>query len=165
MKNFFIALSILIALGVGFYFGSNKVKVKPIINTVTIVDTLVKVDTLILTINKPILSTIVRYDTIYLNKSPETAELSPYLNSNDSTYINIPIEEKHYKEDGFTAIIEGYKPELKYIEIYPVTKFITKTETVYKQSKFGYGPSVGFGYGIFNNKPDLFLGFSVNYNF
>lgn len=46
---------------------------------------------------------------------------------------------------------------------------IENTTTWHKKRKFidniYYGPSVSVGYGVFNKKPDLFVGFSVGYNF
>lgn len=33
-----------------------------------------------------------------------------------------------------------------------------------KKSRFSIGPSVGFGYGIFSKKPDIFIGATITYN-
>ena len=33
-----------------------------------------------------------------------------------------------------------------------------------KKSRFSIGPSVGFGYGVFSKKPDIFIGATITYN-
>ena len=33
-----------------------------------------------------------------------------------------------------------------------------------KKSRFSIGPSIGFGYGIFSKKPDIFIGATITYN-
>lgn len=45
------------------------------------------------------------------------------------------------------------------------TQTITKEITKYKKKHFNYGIQTGVGYGVFNKKPDLYIGFGVQYNF
>lgn len=33
-----------------------------------------------------------------------------------------------------------------------------------KKSRFSIGPSIGFGYGVFSKKPDIFIGATITYN-
>ena len=40
----------------------------------------------------------------------------------------------------------------------------TITKTVTKKKRWNYGIQTGFGYGVYNRKPDLYIGVGVNYN-
>lgn len=55
---------------------------------------------------------------------------------------------------------------LKFNVDYPrITETQTITKTITKKKHWGYGVQTGFGYGIFNRKPDLYIGMGVTYNF
>ena len=55
---------------------------------------------------------------------------------------------------------------LKFNVDYPrITETQTITKTITKKKHWGYGLQTGFGYGIFNRKPDLYIGLGVTYNF
>ena len=55
---------------------------------------------------------------------------------------------------------------LKFNVDYPkLTQTQTITKTITKKRHWGYGLQTGFGYGIFNRKPDLYIGMGVTYNF
>ena len=55
---------------------------------------------------------------------------------------------------------------LKFNVDYPrITETQTITKTTTKKKHWGYGVQTGFGYGIFNRKPDLYIGLGVTYNF
>lgn len=55
---------------------------------------------------------------------------------------------------------------LKFNVDYPrITETKTITKTITKKKHWGYGVQTGLGYGIFNRKPDLYIGFGVTYNF
>lgn len=48
---------------------------------------------------------------------------------------------------------------------YPkITQTQTITKTVTKKKHWNYGIQTGFGYGIFNRKPDLYIGVGVQYH-
>lgn len=48
---------------------------------------------------------------------------------------------------------------------YPkITQTQTITKTVTKKKRWNYGIQTGFGYGIYNRKPDLYIGVGVQYN-
>lgn len=56
--------------------------------------------------------------------------------------------------------------ELKFNVDYPrITETQTITKTITKKKHWGYGIQTGFGYGIFNRKPDLYIGMGITYNF
>lgn len=55
---------------------------------------------------------------------------------------------------------------LKFNVYYPrITETQTITKTITKKKHWGYGVQTGFGYGIINRKPDLYIGMGVQYNF
>lgn len=55
---------------------------------------------------------------------------------------------------------------LKFNVDYPrIIETQTITKTITKKKHWGYGVQTGFGYGIFNRKPDLYIGMGVTYNF
>lgn len=55
---------------------------------------------------------------------------------------------------------------LKFNVDYPrITETQTITKTITKKKHWGYGIQTGFGYGIFNRKPDLYIGMGITYNF
>lgn len=48
---------------------------------------------------------------------------------------------------------------------YPkITQTQTITKTVTKKKHWNYGIQTGFGYGIYNKKPDLYIGVGLQYN-
>lgn len=49
---------------------------------------------------------------------------------------------------------------------YPkITQTQTITKTVTRKKHWNYGIQTGFGYGIYNRKPDLYIGAGLTYNF
>ncbi len=67
----------------------------------------------------------------------------------------------------YRAIIGGYKQTLDTLEIYAKNQDTTiiKEITKYKTKHFHIGPAVGLGYGMFNKKPDVFVGVTFSYSF
>lgn len=54
---------------------------------------------------------------------------------------------------------------LKFNVDYPrITETQTIKKTITKKKHWGYGIQTGFGYGIFNRKPDLYIGMGITYN-
>ena len=48
---------------------------------------------------------------------------------------------------------------------YPkITQTQTITKTITKKKHWNYGIQTGFGYGIYNRKPDLYIGVGIQYN-
>lgn len=80
------------------------------------------------------------------------------IGSNDTVWATVPRVRKRYQDSTYTAWVSGYEPRLDSIEVYRKTTFITKTQTVTKQNRFDVGLTGGFGYGLVNRKPDIFVG-------
>lgn len=130
----------------------------------TIIDTVIVRDTIFDIKCIPEKVYITRNETIYV-RSIDTLIINDYKASSDSVGIVVPIQRKEYRTDDYFAIIEGYKPSLISIELYPETKYITQTttNTVTKQKRFNVGIQLGYGYGVINQKPDIYVGLGVNY--
>ena len=48
---------------------------------------------------------------------------------------------------------------------YPkITQTQTITKTITKKKHWNYGIQTGFGYGVYNRKPDLYIGVGIQYN-
>jgi hypothetical protein len=63
----------------------------------------------------------------------------------DSANVAIPITQKEYKSESYFAIVEGYNPTLKHLELYN-TNTIKETVTQKKSPLFGvmFGAGVGW---------------------
>lgn len=63
--------------------------------------------------------------------------------------VTIPIERKTYQDEDYKAVVEGWRPKLVSMEVYPKTQYITKTETVIQKKRpiwaLTVGPSIGYG--------------------
>lgn len=130
---------------------SNNKKIEPTIITKT--DTITLYDTI--TIEKPIPK--------YIKTKPDTI----YLPSLDTT-VTIERETKIYGDSTYECQISGIKPSLDYIHLFPTQTTIYKEKVLEiedKQPLIEFKPSIGIGYGLFNNKVDLFVGGSLILNF
>lgn len=69
----------------------------------------------------------------------------------DGQALTIPIERKTYQDETYKAVVEGWRPKLVSMEVYPKTQYITtvKTETVIQKKRtiwaLTVGPSIGYG--------------------
>ena len=90
--------------------------------------------------------------------------------------IQIPIDRYVYTDTlsdsvSYKAILRGYRASLDSITInYPqrtIERLKTQTITLQKTKvkHWNYGINAGIGYGIFNRKPDAFVGFTFGYSF
>lgn len=79
----------------------------------------------------------------------------------------IPIEEREYKSEEYYAIIGGYMPYLKSIEVYPRTQIVNATETITKRKRWGISLGVQAGYGMtpVGTQPYAGVGVTFGYNF
>lgn len=152
-KNLVIAvLSLLLALSITFQhlYHSNRNSVENSLKTDTV--TITKIDTV--TIIKP----VIQYKYI-------TQVITDTLYSIDSVLVpvRIPIETKIYQDSTYRAVISGYRASLDTIQVYPIHTYTTITNIITKQKRFNIGVQAGVGYGCFNKKPDVYLGFGVSY--
>ena len=76
-------------------------------------------------------------------------------------------ETKLYEDSTYQCQISGINTELDWIKVFPKTTYITTEKVVQieqKQPLFEFKPSVGLGYGIINNKIDIYVGGSLQIN-
>ena len=88
-------------------------------------------------------------------------QLFPFTKTSEIPCV-IPIEEKMYQDSNYRAVIEGYNPILKEIEVYNSIITNTVTNTVYKNRQFGVGIHAGIGYAGSGFTP--YIGVGVNCN-
>ncbi len=84
----------------------------------------------------------------------------------DTLYIDLPREERVYRDSLYMAVVSGFRPSLDRIDIYRTEKIVTMT--VYKERKWGIGVAAGPSALIdFGGKAHLGIGATVGvrYNF
>ena len=116
--------------------------------------------------------TIIKRDTITIIKPQHIYKyvdriVRDTLYSIDSILVpvDVPIETKIYTDSSYKVVISGYRPELDSIYIFNKNQIQYINKITYKAKKWNFSPSVGVGYGAFNKKIDMYVGFSLNYNF
>jgi hypothetical protein len=162
MKNAIFALLYVVTVVIGIFLYVTK---KPeIIETTTIkTDTLYVKNTVRDTLTQVKYQSIIRHDTLLVDN---------IIYKNDTTYIQLPIEHKHYNNTlveqndtiVYDAYISGYKAHLDSIAINYNKAHIVTTITHQKIKRWTYGVQAGAGYGLINGKPDVFVGIGVQYN-
>ena len=116
--------------------------------------------------------TIVEYkystDTIYNTKTNTEYK---YITINDTVYIENKPEIYKDSTDNYDITIQSvkmdwYKLNIHHRDTITYTKEIIKNVyTKPKKQHLNHGISFGVGYGVWNQKPDLFIGYSVMYSF
>ena len=130
----------------------------PTIDTVIDVDTFTKVDTV------KIPNTILvpsKTDTVYQERI-----------QNDTT---LNVTRKTYDIDndsvGAHVVVSGINPMVDTLSIwskkrsYTVNRTVIKTIPMKDTKRFKIYPSLGFGYGVFGRKLDMYIGIGVTYSF
>lgn len=155
-----LTLTIFVGCVVGAFFFGRATNRTDIVRTEVKRDTIIVRDTIVQyypqEVERVVVRTervevpVVRYDTIR-----EVAE------------VELPIEEREYKSEDYKAVVGGYNPYLKSIEVYPRTAYITTTETITKRKRWGVSLGVQGGYGITPHgmQPYAGVGISFGYNF
>jgi len=90
---------------------------------------------------------------------------SDTITLHDSIDVPIPIMQKRYEDSLYTAWVSGYEPNLDSIDLRLPTITETVTKTIVKPSPLiTVGLQVGGGYGVFNRKPDIYVGVGAQVN-
>ena len=122
--------------------------------------------------------TIWRDTTIYQPQPAETIntgrvvyvkvpvkEYLPGDTIHDSIEVPVPIMQKRYDDSLYTAWVSGFEPNLDSIRLHQREVITTITKYVQLPAKrFSIGPSIGLGYGIVTQKPDIFVGVTATWN-
>lgn len=149
IKNIIIVfLSLLLVASVYLQCRGNAIKPTVLVRSDTV--TVYKCDTI--TIYKPVPKyqyiTQIRVDTLYSTDSIQIP-------------VQVPIERKTYEDSTYKAVVSGYMAALDTIQVYPV--YTSTTITIYKRKRFNVGVQAGVGWGLYNKKPDLFIGLGFTY--
>ena len=111
-----------------------------------------------------------RTDTIFITDA-QTQEVAQHIKKTyevDSLQIDttcIPPASVNYHLLVRTDNYDVDSIALRFNVNYPkITQTQTITKTVTKKKHWNYGIQTGFGYGIYNRKPDLYIGVGIQYN-
>ena len=116
--------------------------------------------------------TIVEYkystDTIYNTKTNTEYK---QITKNDTAYIENKPEIYKDSTDNYDITIQSVKMDWYKLNIHHrdtityAKEIIKNVYTKPKKQHFNHGITLGVGYGVWNQKPDLFIGYSVMYSF
>ena len=111
-----------------------------------------------------------RTDTIFITDT-QTQEVAQHIKKTyevDSLHIDttcIPPASVNYHLLVRTDNYDVDSIALSFNVDYPkITQTQTITKTVTRKKHWNYGIQTGFGYGIYNRKPDLYIGVGIQYN-
>ena len=77
----------------------------------------------------------------------------------DSIDVPVPIIQKRYDDSLYTAWVSGFEPALDSIRLYQPTIYETITKTIVRPSPLiTFGIQAGAGWGVLNQKPDIYIG-------
>lgn len=130
-------------------------------------DTVVIRDTIRMPVPKPEVITVVRYDTLRLQMeaaegiTPDPATVSTTKQITPENGVIIPITRNTYKTEDYTAVVEGYRPRLISMELYPKTTTITNTITKIRSPRWALTVGPGVGYGPKGVQP--YIGITVGF--
>ena len=137
VRDFVAICAVIVALCIGFLFGRSTVKKETEIVVVRErVDTVIVFDTIRLPAPEPVYVYIVRTDTVV---------------PDDTGTATVPITQHTYMTDAYKAIVEGYKPKLLDLELYPQTVYVTNEKEVLRtvQVKRTWQPFISGSYSTF----------------
>ena len=111
-----------------------------------------------------------RTNTIFITDT-QTQEVAQHIKKTyevDSLHIDttcIPPASVNYHLLVRTDNYDVDSIALRFNVDYPkITQTQTITKTVTRKKHWNYGIQTGFGYGIYNRKPDLYIGVGIQYN-
>jgi hypothetical protein len=168
----------LIGIVIGFLLGGLSYKKfdKPCMELPVIAitsDTVTVRDTLRLEVPAAVDSSPVRRDTVWLQISPagssgllDGVEVPPKLLEADTVprlqpdgALVIPISKREYMTKDYRAVVEGWRPRLISLEVYPETRIITNNITKLKKPRYAIVAGLGLGYDGEHVRPEI--GFKV----
>lgn len=159
-----IILAAIIFVGgcVGSFFFGRATKSTSIVSAEVERDTIVVRDTLRESYPVEVQREVVRTEYKYLTRVERDT-----ITMRDTILVELPIEEKEYQGKDYRAVVGGYNPYLKSIEVYPETRYINTTETITKRKRWGVtlGVQGGYGYTPKGWQPYAGLGITFGYTF
>lgn len=136
-SKFLQVLAVLMVVsGVLLWSDLHRRTTPPTIVVKTVRDTLVVHDTIIT--YKPVPFNVYVVDTLYVPVAVP--------GQHDTVWAALPWEEKEYRDTSYRAVVEGFRPALKEIEVYQQTKVITVTNNVrIPPPRWSWGVQAGLG--------------------
>jgi len=129
--------------------------------------------------------TVIQVDTIYLRDTIRIVKPVPQrintvdtfrivlkdtIREKDTVYLNLPREQKIYREENFHAWISGYRPALDSIHIFRNTHQVITSTTIHQKSqksrRWGIGIQAGYGLTYRQNtiQPVPYIGIGLSYH-
>ena len=112
----------------------------------------------------------IRTDTIFVTDA-QTQEVAQHIKKTyevDSLHIDTTCTPPASVNYHLLVRTDNYDVDsiaLRFNVDYPkITQTQTITKTVTKKKHWNYGIQTGFGYGVYNRKPDLYIGVGIQYN-
>lgn len=94
--------------------------------------------------------------------------LTDTVRVSDTVYVRLPREQRMYADTNYVAWVSGFRPRLDSIEVYPVTRYVTKTVTKMEDSRKRWGIGIQAGYGIGLNGGKVigvtYIGIGISYD-
>lgn len=156
IRNFawLLFVSLILNIGMAIHIGHHHSNPDTIVKTEVKFDTIVKYNYSTDTIH--VKDTITKYNTKIIN---------------DTVYIENRGHDYLYSNDIYTLSVNAVKLNWYNLDIHKVDTFtfVKQVEIPVKipskKPRFYYGIGVGAGYGLFNKKPDLYIGFNAGLQF
>lgn len=111
-----------------------------------------------------------RTDTIFITDA-QTQEVAQHIKKTyevDSLHIDTTCTPPASVNYHLLVRTDNYDVDsiaLRFNVDYPkITQTQTITKTITRKKHWNYGIQTGFGYGIYNRKPDLYIGVGIQYN-
>jgi hypothetical protein len=128
----------------------------------TRVDTVVVRDTIRESVFVPVTRSIIRVDTVFLEKPTSTPRRDAV---SDSARVTVPIERRVYATDNYRAVVEGFRPALVELELYPRSTLVTRETTTLAPRQKRWAIGLQAGYGISTRGAAPYLGVGIQYRF
>lgn len=165
--KYLLLLVAMLTIGIGLGALMVKYHVAKLHGRVTVrCDTVVRVDTIF--VDKPVVkdSIVTRYVTRYLPAVKNKVQTEVYTSANeenhDSVNVILPIEQKTYTSDQYTAWVSGYEPRLDSIALYK-KEVVVEKEIYLDKKRRRWGCVVGAGVGTNNTGVSPYVGITVGY--
>lgn len=91
------------------------------------------------------------------------ADSSMVSSPGDSAVVEIPITQRTYEGENYRAVVQGFRPELVYIDVKQQTVAVKEIEK--KRWSFTVGPQVGYGFTPAGWQPYAGVGITAGYSF
>lgn len=145
-----LVAAVILSLGWVFFFIERN---RPV-ETITKIER--RVDTIKLRDPVPVYTTLKSYQFFDF-----PIEKVVYVDSSSHVQVEIPIEQKTYRDSNYMAIVSGFQPNLDYIETYNNTTTITTTNVVHYRPLVSLGVGATAGWSPITKNWDVIIGVNV----